>query len=83
MRFTCTNKSCENKEVIIPKVKFIWNKEKKKLMPSETFYCKLCSSPLEEVIKEKTLSDLQTIRVSDWHRIRVKPGANQSKGTYY
>ena len=51
-RFKCTNSSCENngKEVIIEKVRWIWDKQKSEMVLNNPVVCITCGCAMEYII---------------------------------
>lgn len=58
-RFKCTNIDCSSfdKEIIVDRIKWIFNESIKKLVLSEPMICKECGSELQ-VIKNETIPEI-------------------------
>jgi len=50
-RFKCTKEDCplKNKEVVVEKIRWVWNKEKNKLVATPPVPCEECKSELEHL----------------------------------
>lgn len=53
-KFYCNSETCENKgvEISIPQVKYIYNEERRKVLPDPLVVCEKCGKELVEIKKE-------------------------------
>lgn len=54
-RFKCINEECSlfDKEIIVERIKWVFNESTKKLIPSDPVVCKECGSELQVIKNEK------------------------------